>query len=205
MVDAPGGAVRPVDPDPVADLAAEQLVAGHAQRLGLGVEQGILDGAERLGDDAAGAGTRRPVEIGIDALVLADRLADDAAAQLVDDRGQARRAEPFRKLAPADDALVRRELDEVVVAPAGIAGQRLYARDFHGAPPVSRGEPSMGRQAWSDRGRCTARHPTGTTRRRARRPPVARPVGRKRLRPRSGSSARGFAIKGGGSDGIRIQ
>src|SRR6185295_3219692 len=32
MVDAPGRAVRPVDADAVADLAAEQVVAGHAER-----------------------------------------------------------------------------------------------------------------------------------------------------------------------------
>src|SRR5262249_13787879 len=38
MIDAPGRAMRPVDPDAVADLAAEQLVAGYAQRLGLDVE-----------------------------------------------------------------------------------------------------------------------------------------------------------------------
>ena len=48
MVDAPGRAMRPVDPDAVADLAAEQFVAGHAQHLGLGVEQRVFDRAQRL-------------------------------------------------------------------------------------------------------------------------------------------------------------
>src|SRR5262249_50659719 len=43
MVDAPRGAGRPVEPDAVALLAAEQLVARHAKPLGLGVEQRILD------------------------------------------------------------------------------------------------------------------------------------------------------------------
>src|SRR5262249_16260512 len=43
MVDAPRGAVRPVEPDAVALLAAEQLVARHAEPLGLGVEQRVLD------------------------------------------------------------------------------------------------------------------------------------------------------------------
>src|SRR5262249_5182077 len=53
VIDAPGGAVRPVDPELIAYLAPEELVAGHAERLGLGVEQRILDGAERLADHAA--------------------------------------------------------------------------------------------------------------------------------------------------------
>ena len=56
MIDPPRGAVRPVHADAVAHLAAEQLVDRHAQRLGLGIEQRILDGAHRLRDDAAGAG-----------------------------------------------------------------------------------------------------------------------------------------------------
>src|SRR5262249_56683619 len=37
MVDAPRGAMRPVEPDAVALLAAEQLIARHAEPLGLGV------------------------------------------------------------------------------------------------------------------------------------------------------------------------
>ena len=120
--------MRPVDPEPVAHLAAEQLVARHAERLGLGVEERVLDGAERLGDHAAGAGPGGAVEVGIDALVLADRLADDARGQPMDHGADAGRAEALRELAPADDAAVGGELDEMVVAPARIAAERLDAR-----------------------------------------------------------------------------
>src|SRR6266702_152458 len=35
MINAPSRAMRPVHPYAVADLAAEQIVAGHAERLGL--------------------------------------------------------------------------------------------------------------------------------------------------------------------------
>ena len=51
--------MRPVDPDAIADLAAEQFVAGHAEQLCLGVEQGVFDRAQRLRHHAAGGGTRR--------------------------------------------------------------------------------------------------------------------------------------------------
>ena len=106
VIDAPGGAVRPVDPDAVAHLAAEQLVARHAERLGLGVEQRVLDGADGLGDDAAGAGPGGAVELGVDALVLAGRLPDHARRQALDHRADAGRAEALVELAPADDAVV---------------------------------------------------------------------------------------------------
>ena len=83
------------------------------------------------------AGPGGAVELGVDALVRADRLADDARRQPLDDGAHARRAEPLVELAPADDAGVGGELDEVVVAPAGIAGQRLDAFDLHGFPLVN--------------------------------------------------------------------
>ena len=119
--------MRPVDPDAVAHLAAEQLVAGHAERLGLGVEQRVLDGAERLRDDAAGRGPRRRSKLGVDALVLDRVWPTTRARQALDHGADARRAEALVELAPADDAVVGRELDEVVVAPAGVAGERLDA------------------------------------------------------------------------------
>jgi hypothetical protein len=59
MIDAPGRAMRPVDPNPIADLAAEQFVTRHPEQFGLGVEQGIFDRPKRLGDDATRPGTRR--------------------------------------------------------------------------------------------------------------------------------------------------
>ena len=131
VVDPPGRAMRPVDPDPVADLAAEQRVARHAERLRLGVEQRVLDRAEPLGDDPAGGRPGQAVELGVDALVVEHRLADDARRQPLDHRGDARRAETLVELAPADDAAVGRQLQEIVVAPAGVAAQHLEPGHLH--------------------------------------------------------------------------
>jgi hypothetical protein len=75
--------------------------------------------------------------------VLADRLADDPGNEALDHRPDAGRAEALVELAPADHALVGRQLDEVVVAPAGIAGERLDGPDFHVRPPVVVTQPSM--------------------------------------------------------------
>ncbi len=114
---APGDAVRPVDAQAVADLAAEQFVAWHAERLGLDVEQRVLDRAERLADDAAGAGPGDAAQILADVLVVHRRLADQAMGELFDDRGDARRAEILVELAPADDAVLGCDFQEEVIAP----------------------------------------------------------------------------------------
>src|SRR4029450_13050757 len=53
-------AMRPIDVDRVARWAPEELVHGNAERLSLQVEQRILDAADRLLDDRAGALARRP-------------------------------------------------------------------------------------------------------------------------------------------------
>ena len=126
--------MRPVERNAVAQLAAEQRVDRHAERLCLGIEQRILDRADRLRHDAAGGWARRGVKLRIDALVIADALADDLGGKARDCRTDSRRAEVFGKLAPADDAVVGGQLDEMIVAPAGVAGERLDGADFHGAP-----------------------------------------------------------------------
>ena len=48
----------------IVKSAAEQVVAGHAERLGLDVEQRVLDGAERQRYHAAGGGPQ--VQISLD-------------------------------------------------------------------------------------------------------------------------------------------
>ena len=108
VIDAPGGAVRPVEADTVAQLASQQLVTRHAERLGLGVEQRVLDGAHGLGDHAAGGRPRRAIELRVNMLVSADRPADHAPGQLLDHGADAGRAEAFVELAPADDTFVGR-------------------------------------------------------------------------------------------------
>ena len=59
-----GAAMRPVDLQPVADRPAEHLVDRNAQRLGLDVDQRVLDRGDRLRVDAAGRLPCRGVEIG---------------------------------------------------------------------------------------------------------------------------------------------
>src|SRR5215472_14612297 len=56
MVDAPRRAVRPIDPNAVASLAAEKRMTRQPQSLRLGVEQRVFDGPEPLADDTARAG-----------------------------------------------------------------------------------------------------------------------------------------------------
>ena len=129
MIDAPGRAMRPVDPDAVADLAAEQFVAGHAERLGLDVEQRVLDGAERQRHHAAGGRARRGKQFGVNPLVLERVLADHPRREPFDRGRDAGRAKTFVVFAPADDAVFGHDLDEVIVAPAGVAGERFDASD----------------------------------------------------------------------------
>src|SRR5690349_3250475 len=129
-VDAPGRAVRPIYPNAIADLAAQQFVAGHAEGLGLGIEERVLDGAQRLGDDAARARARDGVQFLVDAFMLADRLPQHARAQLLDDVADAGGTETFVEFAPTDRTIIGAELDKVVVAPARIAGQRFHRLHF---------------------------------------------------------------------------
>src|SRR6185437_14020110 len=133
--DPPGAAMRPVDPDAVAHLAAEQHVARDAERLGLGVEQRVLDRTQPLGDHTARGRTGRGVQLGIDALVVERALPDHARGAALDHRRHAGRPEPLVKLAPPDDAVSGADLEEVVVAPPRIGAQHGEAGDFHGGAP----------------------------------------------------------------------
>src|SRR6185295_4294772 len=59
-------------------------------------------------------------------------LADDACGQPLDRRRHAWRAKTLVVLAPADDAVLGHDLDEVVVPPAGVACERFDASDLGG-------------------------------------------------------------------------
>jgi hypothetical protein len=63
----------------------------------------------------------------MDALMRKDVLADHAAGEPLDRGADAGRAKAFVELAPADDAVVRRQLDEMVVSPARVAGEDFEA------------------------------------------------------------------------------
>ena len=122
--------MRPVDPDTIADFAAEQFVAGHAERLGLDIEQRVLDRAERQRDHAAGGRACRGKQLRIDPLMLEGVLADHPRREPLDRRGHAGRAKALVIFAPADDAVFGHDLDEVIIAPAGVAGERFDASDI---------------------------------------------------------------------------
>src|SRR5262249_45100257 len=100
------------------------------QRLGLGVEQRVLDRTQRQRDHTASGWTRHRIELGVEPLVLADRLADQPIGELADRRADTRRAEALVVFAPPDDAVFGRHLDEVVVAPARIGRERLDRADL---------------------------------------------------------------------------
>src|SRR3954453_12704108 len=138
VIDPPRCAMRPIDPDTVADLATEQFVAGHTETFRLGIEQRILDRAERLRHHAAGGRAGGREQLGVDALVPENVLPDDAGRQALDRSTDAGRAEALVELAPADDAVLGRQLDEVVVSPAGVAGENFetccFRRLGHVAP-----------------------------------------------------------------------
>ena len=130
--------MRPIHPDTVAQLAAEKRAARHAERLRLCVEQRILDGPEPLADDAASGRPGQAIELDIDPLVIEDGLPDDAAGEPLDDGADAGRTEALVELAPTDDPILGRQLQEVVIPPAGIAAKNLKARDPHRHTPASR-------------------------------------------------------------------
>ena len=122
--------LRPADEDPFARGQAVCLDdarrTGNRERLGRRHPGGV-----RHHHDPAGRGASDAIKLGMDALVVEHLLADDARREALDDRGDAGRAEPLVKLAPADDAAVGRQLQEVVVAPAGIAAQHLEPGHLH--------------------------------------------------------------------------
>src|SRR5215472_18027342 len=115
VVDAPRRAMRPIDPNAVAYVAAEKRITRHPQRLRLGVEQRVFDGPEPLADDTARCGPGKTIELGINPLVVEDGLPDHAAGEPNDDRADPGRTETLVELAPADDPVIGRQLQEMVI------------------------------------------------------------------------------------------
>ena len=126
-----GPAMRPVEPDALAHRAAQQLVDRDAERLGLDVEQRVLDRADRLlHHPAAGLAADR-VEQRRHRLVGARVLADHDRRQMLDRGGDALAAEGFVVLAPADQPVVGGDLEEIEIAVAGVRMQALERSDLH--------------------------------------------------------------------------
>ena len=102
--------MRPVNPNPVTDLAAEQRVARHLQRLSLGVKQRVFDRPQPLADHSARRRPGQAIELGIDPLMLEHVLANNPRRHALDDGADPGGAETLVELTPADNAAVGREL-----------------------------------------------------------------------------------------------
>ena len=131
---AVGAAMRPVDRNAVAQLAAEQLIDRHAQRLALDVEQRVLDGGDGLADDAAARLGRSGGEHGVDQLDLHRVHADHVGHQRLDHARQAGAAEAFVVFRPADDAVGRHELEKREGPPSRVALEDFESLDLHRFP-----------------------------------------------------------------------
>src|SRR5829696_9145885 len=131
MVDAPARAVRPVDGNDVPLLPTKQVVDGHAQSLGFGVQQRIFYGTERLGAQSVRSGSRGSRKGGVEALMVVYRLADQSVSIPLDEGREPGRPEGLVEFAPAHHPVIGEELEKVIVTPSGIAGQRFDALDFH--------------------------------------------------------------------------
>ena len=136
VIDAPGCAMRPVNADAVAYFAAEQRVAGDPERLGLGVEERVLDRPQSFTDDAPGGRPRQAIEFGIDALVLGYGLSNDTIGKPLDNGADPGRAKPLIKFAPAGDTLIGRQLEKMVISPAGVTAKNFQPLDLHPPSPV---------------------------------------------------------------------
>ena len=127
-----GCEVAPVERDPVPELAAQQLIDGHAKPLGFDVVERQVDCGQYLDPlrDPRSAAIPRPF---VEELDPARVAADERAAHDPQRRGERGRRVPVVGLRPPDDALVRGDLHEAELAQAAVAGQGLDGGDLHDA------------------------------------------------------------------------
>ena len=127
--------MRPVQTQALALRPAQQLVDGNAEGARLHVEQRVLDGGDRLLDDAARRLPAHRVEGRDDRFARARVSADHEWHQPVDGRADAEAAERLVVLAPAHDAVVGGDLEKVERALAGVGVQVLETSDLHAIFP----------------------------------------------------------------------
>jgi len=114
-------------------------MARHPQRLGLGVEQGVLDRSQTLADDPSRRRPRQAIKLGVNPLMVEDVLAEDPRRHALDNRPDPGRAKALVELAPSDDAAVGGKFQKVIIAPSRVAAQDFKTGDLHSTSP-SRGE-----------------------------------------------------------------
>jgi hypothetical protein len=125
--------VRPVEAEAGPDRPAQERVHRHPEGARVDVQERVLDRPDGLLDHAArGLPTKRVHEgdVGFPGPRI---LADQDGSQLGDDRGDAEAAEGLVVLAPADDALVGADLEEVEVSPTRVGVERFDLGDLHDA------------------------------------------------------------------------
>ena len=129
---ARGAAMRPVEAQLVAQLAAQQLPDGRVQGLAANVPQGGVDARHGLPGDAAAVSRAGRRQVPPDGLHLHRVAADDEVGQAGDGgRHRAGRA-PIRAIAPADQAgLAGLDFDEGPGAEAAVNDEGPYSCDLH--------------------------------------------------------------------------
>ena len=141
-------------------LAAEQLVDGHAERLALDVVERDVDGADRGGEHAAALEILAAVHL-LPERARAHRVAPDhELAKMLDRAGHGALAPGKARFAPAENPLIRLDLDDELVAHADPDDQRMDGGYFHASssPAVFRGGPAeLPLQAGRDQPRRRAR------------------------------------------------
>src|SRR6516225_8863483 len=111
-------------------------MARYLERLGLGVEQSVLDGPEPLADDPTGGRPGQAIELGIYPLMVEDGLSDNPPGEPLDDGADPGRTKSLVELAPTDYAVVGRQLQEMIVSPAGVAAKNFQPLDLHWRSPA---------------------------------------------------------------------
>ena len=157
-----------VDPHPLADRTAEQLVHGHAAHLAGNVPERLVDPGDGAREHRAAA---VEAALGQHLPVVLDRqriLADQQRSEFLDSGTHGGRLALDHRLAPADDALVGLDPQE---QPARWHQEGLDPVDLHTAPV---GSARCARQRDCRQRDCSGRPYSGRTRGWTRRPAADR-------------------------------
>ena len=129
-------AVVRIADDLVADLAAQQIVDRHAQRLALDIPQRHVDGGNGRGLNALSRKESAPVELLPDVLGVERALSDQQRFEVLQgaDHGQFPAGES--RLTHAIDTLVRVDHEEEEVAMTAPDRKGFDIGDFHALSPV---------------------------------------------------------------------
>jgi hypothetical protein len=132
VAEAVAAAMGPIKRQAVAHRPAEQGMDRNAERLGLHVQKGVLDGSHRLLVHATRRLARDGVLGGHDSFDRPRVLADQALGHAPDHGGQAGTAITLIIFGPAHQAVVGGDLQEREIPPTGITMHIFDLCDLHG-------------------------------------------------------------------------